>query len=71
MAGQPEDAFVPKPTGQVSYPSPALQSSKWALCANRPMYGVHCLVPLVCCGSLLGIWPQQGFKICHGRNRHV
>lgn len=59
MAEWPEDAFVPKPAGQVSYPSPGLQSSKWALCTSRPMHGVHCRVPFVCCGSLLGIWLQQ------------
>lgn len=52
MGEQPEDAFVPKPAGLVSYPSPGLQNFKWALCTGRPMYGVHCLVPLVCCGSV-------------------
>lgn len=51
MGEQPEDGFFPKPAGLASYSSPGLQSSKWALCTSRPMYGV----PSVCCGSLLGI----------------
>lgn len=55
MGEQPEDAFVPKPAGQVTLPSPGLHSSEWALCTHRPVIGVHCPVPSVCCGSPLGI----------------